>query len=178
MQSCSGAARRREQLHGQRRDIVIGAKSEKLARRTTPSGCACQASRNTSQTLQFDRRRSRRTGAWRQKVRTTSVATKIFREIAQFRDQGGAAAARRAEAVVAKRLAQRFVLGPGQGGCTEMHYSPRIWPERDPELRLIFLSLSPANPQGACGAAVAGPGLPAAHDSLRPPPWVSCVLEY
>jgi hypothetical protein len=71
VQSCSGAACRRKQLHGQRRDIVIGAKSEKLARRTTPSGCACQASRNTSQTLQFDRRRSRRTGAWRQKVRTT-----------------------------------------------------------------------------------------------------------
>ena len=61
VQSCSGAARRREQLHGQRRDIVIGGKSEKLAQRTTPSGCACQASRNTSQTLQFDRRRSRRT---------------------------------------------------------------------------------------------------------------------
>ena len=59
VQSCSGAARRREQLHGQRRDIVIGAESEKLAQRTTPSGCACQASRNTSQTLQFDRRRSR-----------------------------------------------------------------------------------------------------------------------
>jgi hypothetical protein len=41
------------------------------AQRTTTSGCACQASRNPSLTLQFDRRRSTRTGAWRQKVRTT-----------------------------------------------------------------------------------------------------------
>ena len=80
VQSCSGAARRREQLHGQRRDIVIGGKSEKLAQRTTPSGCACQASRNTSQTLQFDRRRSRRTGAWRQKVRTTDSPVQQWRE--------------------------------------------------------------------------------------------------
>ncbi len=33
------------------------------AQRTTTSGCACQASRNPSLTLQFDRRRSTRTGA-------------------------------------------------------------------------------------------------------------------
>ena len=32
-----------------------------------------------------------------------------------------------------------------------MHYSPRIWPESDPELRLIFLSLPLCHPQGACG---------------------------
>ena len=45
-----------------------------------------------------------------------------------------------------------------------MHYSPRIWPERDPELRLIFLSFplsSPVTPQGACGGR-----LLVAHDSL------------
>ena len=41
-----------------------------------------------------------------------------------------------------------------------MHYSPRIWPERDPELRLIFLSLSPpAGPRPPVAA-----GLLAAHD--------------
>ena len=33
-----------------------------------------------------------------------------------------------------------------------MHYSPRIWPERDPELRLIFLSL-PLSPPRAPAAA-------------------------
>ena len=27
-----------------------------------------------------------------------------------------------------------------------MHYSPRIWPERDPKLRLIFLSPASATP--------------------------------
>jgi hypothetical protein len=45
-----------------------------------------------------------------------------------------------------------------------MHYSPRIWPERDPELRLIFLSFPlspPVTPQGACGGR-----LLVAHDSL------------
>ncbi len=43
------------------------------AQRTTTSGCQCayQASRNPSQTLAVCRRRSRRTGSWRQKVRTT-----------------------------------------------------------------------------------------------------------
>jgi len=28
--------------------------------------------------------------------------------------------------------------GSGQGGCTEMHYSPRIWQRRGPELPLLF----------------------------------------
>jgi len=40
-----------------------------------------------------------------------------------------------------------------------MHYSPTIWPERDPELRLIFLSLSPPAapwpPVAACGRLLA-----------------------
>ncbi len=38
-----------------------------------------------------------------------------------------------------------------------MHYSPRIWPERDPELRLIFLSLSPpAGPRPPVGLGCGG----------------------
>ena len=45
-----------------------------------------------------------------------------------------------------------------------MHYSPRIWPENDPELRLIFLSLP--LPPGPPWRAPAAAGLPAAHDSL------------
>ena len=34
-----------------------------------------------------------------------------------------------------------------------MHYSPRIWPERDPKARRPHFqdSLSPCHPQGACG---------------------------
>ena len=32
--------------------------------------------------------------------------------------------------------------GSGQGGCTEMHYSPRIWQRRGPELPLLFPCLS------------------------------------
>jgi hypothetical protein len=48
-----------------------------------------------------------------------------------------------------------------------MHYSPRIWPERDPELRLIFLSLSPpAAPRPPVAAAAAG-CLRSTTDSLR-----------
>ncbi len=69
------------------------------------------------------------------------------------------AEARRAEAFVAKRLAhcwQRFVAGVRHTSCTEMHYSPRNKPKRDPSpttallcsvLPLPFLLSSP--PPGA-----------------------------
>ena len=49
------------------------------------------------------------------------------------------AEARRAEAVVAKRLAQRFVAGVRHTSCTEMHYSPRNKPKRDPSPSSVFL---------------------------------------
>ena len=54
---------------------------------------------------------------------------KLFPQYARF--QGPPAEARRAEAVVAKRLAQRFVLGVSQARCPETHYSPRNWAKRD-----------------------------------------------
>ena len=49
------------------------------------------------------------------------------------------AEARRAEAVVAKRLAQRFVAGVRHTSCTEMHYSPRNKTKRDPSSTSVFL---------------------------------------
>ena len=49
------------------------------------------------------------------------------------------AEARRAEAFVAKRLAQRFVAGVRHTSCTEMHYSPRKRPKRDPSPSSVFL---------------------------------------
>ena len=49
------------------------------------------------------------------------------------------AEARRAEAFVAKRLAQRFVAGVRRTSCTEMHYSPRNMPERNPGPTSVFL---------------------------------------
>ena len=51
-----------------------------------------------------------------------------------------------------------------------MHYSPRIWPERDPELRVIFLSLPPLSPPLPAPGRLWGRLLVARghHDSLRP----------
>ena len=55
-----------------------------------------------------------------------------------------------------------------------MHYSPRIWPERDPELRLIFLSPASATPgllrRPAClrpTTGRVGQGAGSSHSSLR-----------
>ena len=51
-----------------------------------------------------------------------------------------------------------------------MHYIPRIWPERDPELRVIFLSLPPLSPPLPAPGRLWGRLLVARghHDSLRP----------
>jgi hypothetical protein len=94
---------------------------------------------------------------------TRSVATKIFREIAQFRGHGGLPRPEGPRQSLRSGSRSDSFWGSGQGGCTEMHYSPRIWPERDPELRLIFLSLSPP---AASWPPVAG-CLRSTTDSLR-----------
>ncbi len=49
------------------------------------------------------------------------------------------AEARRAEVFVARRLAQRFVAGVRHTSCTEMHYSPKSKPKRDPSPTTVFL---------------------------------------
>ncbi len=48
-----------------------------------------------------------------------------------------------------------------------MHYSPRIWPENDPELRLIFLSL-PRQPPGHLRRPAGRRLALDSSDSLRP----------
>ena len=75
------------------------------------------------------------------------------------------AEARRAEAVVAKRLAQRFVAGVRYASCTEMHYSPRNKPKRDPSPSSVFLCsalplpfLLSSPPPGARPARATGKG--------------------
>ena len=49
--------------------------------------------------------------------------------------------------------------GSGQGGCTEMHYSPRIWQKRGPELALLFpLPLLPSPSSSLPPLSARGPG--------------------
>jgi hypothetical protein len=79
--------------------------------------------------------------------RDASVATKIFKVIAQFRGHGGLPRPEGPRQSLRSGSRSDSFRGSGHGGCTEMHYSPRIWPERDPELRLIRLSL-PLPPPG------------------------------
>ena len=76
--------------------------------------------------------------AWRADPRVTHQGRKqAFSRLRAFPRL--TAEARRAEAVVAKRLAQRFVAGVRHSSCTETHYSPRNKPKRDPSRSSVFL---------------------------------------
>ena len=70
------------------------------------------------------------------------MATKICRVIAQFRSPMGLPRPEGPRQSLRSGSRSDSFWGSGQGGCTEMHYSPRIWQKRGPELALLFPCLS------------------------------------
>jgi hypothetical protein len=78
------------------------------------------------------------------------------------------AEARRAEAFVAKRLAQRFVAGVRHTSCTEMHYSPRNMAKRDPSPTSVFLCSALPLPFLLSSRPSRGPSRPGRWRPLRP----------
>ena len=88
-----------------------------------------------------------------------SVATQIFREIAQFRTHGRLPRPEGPRQSLRSGSRSDSFWGSGPGGCTEMHYSPRIWQKRGPELALLFpLPLLPSPSSSLPPLTARGPG--------------------